>query len=137
VISDLISSGKDALEDLAASIIRWDRRDTFAPSASSMISKSRTDRVKVSFGFVILRPFFWSGLNRPGLQAELFLSIKLTQKHANLADLRVYAFDRRRFVQVAAFEGQQFQAIIHNRSDAVDFGVVEAMHVLHCHCGTR
>ena len=77
--------------------------------------------------------FWWSGLNRAGLQAELFLSVKLTQKHANFADLRVYAFDRRRFVQVAAFKGQQFQAIIHNRSDAVDFDVVEAMHVLHWH----
>ena len=84
--------------DLAASIIRRDRRDTFALSASSMISKSRTDRVNVSFGFVILRPFSGSGLNRPRLQAELFLSVKLTQKHADLADLRVNAFYRRRFV---------------------------------------
>ena len=74
--------------------------------------------------------FWWSGLNRAGLQAELFLSVKLTQKHADLADLRVDVFDRRRFVQIAALEGQQFQAIIHKRSDAVDFGVVEAMHVL-------
>jgi hypothetical protein len=95
-----------------------------------MISKSRTDRVKVSFGFVISCPLVGSGLNKEGLQAELFLSVKFTQKHADLADLRVDVFYRRRFVQIATFVSQQFQALIHNRGDAVDFDVVEAMHVL-------
>jgi hypothetical protein len=28
-----------------------------------------------------------------------------------------------------------FQAVIHHRSDAVDFGMVEAVRVLNCHCG--
>lgn len=70
---------------------------------------------------------------RVTLQADLFLRVKLAQKHADLTDLGADAFYRRGLVQISTFKGQQFQSVIHNRSDAVDFSVVEAMRVLICH----
>ena len=70
------------------------------------------------------------------LQADLFLRIKLAKKHADLADLRIDMFYHRGFIRVPAFECQKFQAVIHNRSNAVNFSVVEAMRVLSCHAVT-
>jgi len=122
--------------DLAASIMRWDLRETFAPSASSMISKSRTDRVNVSFGFVICCPLAGSCPKHVALKADLFLRIKLAKEHADFADLRIDVFYHRGFIRIPAFERQKFQAVIHNRSNAVDFSVVEAMCFLSCHAFT-
>ena len=70
------------------------------------------------------------------LQADLFLRIKLAKKHADLADLRIDVFYHRGFIRIPAFECQKFQAVIHNRSNAVNFCVVEAMGVLSCHAVT-
>ena len=70
------------------------------------------------------------------LQADLFLRIKLAKKHADLADLRIDMFYHRGFIRIPAFECQKFQAVIHNRSNAVNFSVVEAMRVLSCHAVT-
>lgn len=70
------------------------------------------------------------------LQADLFLRIKLAKKHADLADLRIDVFYHRGFIRIPAFECQKFQAVIHNRSNAVNFSVVEAMGVLNCHAVT-
>ena len=56
-----------------------------------------------------------------------FLRIKLAKKHADLADLRIDVFYHRGFIRIPAFERQKFQAVIHNRSNAVNFSVVEAM----------
>ena len=70
------------------------------------------------------------------LQADLFLRIKLAKKHADLADLRIDMFYHRGFIRIPAFECQKFQAVIHNRSNAVNFSVVEAMGVLNCHAVT-
>ena len=70
------------------------------------------------------------------LQADLFLRIKLAKKHADLADLRIDMFYHRGFIRIPAFECQKFLAVIHNRSNAVNFSVVEAMRVLSCHAVT-
>ena len=70
------------------------------------------------------------------LQADLFLRIKLAKKHADLADLRIDMFYHRGFIRIPAFECQKFQAVIHNRSNAVNFSVVETMRVLSCHAVT-
>ena len=70
------------------------------------------------------------------LQADLFLRIKLAKKHADLADLRIDVFYHRGFIRIPAFERQKFQAVIHNRSNAVNLSVVEAMGVLNCHAVT-
>jgi len=70
------------------------------------------------------------------LQADLFLRIKLAKKHADLADLRIDMFYHRGFIRIPAFECQKFQAVVHNRSNAVNFSVVEAMRVLSCHIVT-
>ena len=70
------------------------------------------------------------------LQADLFLRIKLAKKHADLADLGIDMFYHRGFIRIPAFECQKFQAVIHNRSNAVNFSVVEAMRVLSCHAVT-
>ena len=70
------------------------------------------------------------------LQADLLLRIKLAKKHADLADLRIDVFYHRGFIRISAFERQKFQAVIHNRSNAVNFSVVETMRVLSCHAVT-
>lgn len=76
------------------------------------------------------------GPKHVALQADLFLRIKLAKKHADLADLRIDVFYHRGFIRISAFERQKFQAVIHNRSNAVNFSVVEAMGVLDCHAVT-
>ena len=76
------------------------------------------------------------GPKHVALQADLFLRIKLAKKHADLADLRIDVFYHRGFIRISAFERQKFQAVIHNRSNAVNFSVVEAMGVLNCHAVT-
>ena len=76
------------------------------------------------------------GPKHVALQADLFLRIKLAKKHADLADLRIDMFYHRGFIRIPAFECQKFQAVIHNRSNAVNFSVVEAMRVLSCHAVT-
>ena len=76
------------------------------------------------------------GPKHVALQADLFLRIKLAKKHADLADLRIDVFYHRGFIRIPAFERQKFQAVIHNRSNAVNFSVVEAMGVLNCHAVT-
>ena len=76
------------------------------------------------------------GPKHVALQADLFLRIKLAKKHADLADLRIDVFYHRGFIRISAFERQKFQAVIHNRSNAVNFSVVEAMGVLSCHAVT-
>lgn len=76
------------------------------------------------------------GPKHVALQADLFLRIKLAKKHADLADLRIDVFYHRGFIRIPAFERQKFQAVIHNRSNAVNFSVVEAMGVLSCHAVT-
>ena len=76
------------------------------------------------------------GPKHVALQADLFLRIKLAKKHADLADLRIDVFYHRGFIRIPAFECQKFQAVIHNRSNAVNFSVVEAMRVLSCHAVT-
>lgn len=76
------------------------------------------------------------GPKHVALQADLFLRIKLAKKHADLADLRIDMFYHRGFIRIPAFECQKFQAVIHNRSNAVNFSVVEAMGVLNCHAVT-
>jgi hypothetical protein len=45
-------------------------------------------------------------------------------------------FYHRGFIRIPAFERQKFQAVIHNRSNAVNFSVVETMRVLSCHAVT-
>ena len=76
------------------------------------------------------------GPKHVALQADLFLRIKLAKKHADLADLRIDVFYHRGFIRIPAFECQKFQAVIHNRSNAVNFSVVETMRVLSCHAVT-
>ena len=76
------------------------------------------------------------GPKHVALQADLFLRIKLAKKHADLADLRIDVFYHRGFIRIPAFERQKFQAVIHNRSNAVNFSVVEAMGVLNYHAVT-
>jgi hypothetical protein len=76
------------------------------------------------------------GPKHVALQADLFLRIKLAKKHADLADLRIDVFYHRGFIRITAFERKKFQAVIHNRSNAVNFSVVEAMGVLNCHAVT-
>ena len=76
------------------------------------------------------------GPKHVALQADLFLRIKLAKKHADLADLRIDVFYHRGFIRIPAFERQKFQAVIHNRSNAVNFSVVETMRVLSCHTVT-
>ena len=76
------------------------------------------------------------GPKHVALQADLFLRIKLAKKHADLADLRIDMFYHRGFIRIPAFECQKFQAVIHNRSNAVNFSVVETMRVLSCHAVT-
>ena len=76
------------------------------------------------------------GPKHVALQADLFLRIKLAKKHADLADLRIDMFYHRGFIRIPAFECQKFQAVIHNRSNVVNFSVVEAMRVLSCHAVT-
>ncbi len=76
------------------------------------------------------------GPKHVALQADLFLRIKLAKKHADLADLRIDVFYHRGFIRIPAFERQKFQAVIHNRSNAVNFSVVETMRVLSCHAVT-
>ena len=70
------------------------------------------------------------------LKADLFLRIKLAKEHADFADLRIDVFYHRGFIRIPAFERQKFQAVIHNRCNAVYFSVVEAMGVLNCHAVT-
>ena len=76
------------------------------------------------------------GPKHVALQADLFLRIKLAKKHADLADLRIDVFYHRGFIRITAFERKKFQAVIHNRSNAVNFSVVETMRVLSCHAVT-
>ena len=76
------------------------------------------------------------GPKHVALQADLFLRIKLAKKHADLADLRIDVFYHRGFIRISAFERQKFQAVIHNRGNAVNFSVVETMRVLSCHAVT-